>query len=161
MLAIMAMMLTTLFALQQHRHVVQTQLNMVRTEVSTQATGVATDRLEEVGSRAFDEQTKGGTAVTAAASLTALANFTGDAPNDDIDDFHGASVTRLRMGDADTLRYQVQTVVGYANAANLDQVSLIPTKFKKVTVRVWSLDLALSDTITLSQTYACGSLCNW
>lgn len=159
--AILAMMLATLFSLQQHRHVMQAQINMIRTEVATQATGVATDRLEEIGAKAFDEQTKGGTTLTAATSLTGPANFILDTPGDDIDDFHNTQVTRYRTGDADTLSFQVETSISYVNSTNLYQESVTPTKFKKATVRVWSLNLALPDTITLAQTYACGSACDW
>lgn len=159
LLAILALMLATMFAVQQQRHTGFTRLSMIRAEISTQSTGVAVDRLEEIGSMAFDEATVGGTAVSL-ANLTAGPPFQLDAPGNDIDDFHGVSVDTFRVAGLDTLRFRVQSVVAYADPEDVGKVVTGPTSMKKATVKVYSLDIAAPDTITLSQSYACGSWCN-
>ena len=161
MLSILALMLATMFAVQQQRHTAYTQLSMIRGEISTQSTGVAVDRLEEIGSMAFDEATVGGNSVASAALLTSGAPFSADSPGNDIDDFNGVAVDTFRIAGMDTLRFRVQSRVRYANPNDVGQEVGGPTKVKKATVRVYSLDIVAPDTITLSQSYSCGRRCNW
>jgi len=159
------MMVATLFAFQQQRNIMQTRLQMVRSEVATAATGVAVDRLEEIGAVAFDDATKSEDKVFSPAGLTSMPTFTDDAPPvDDIDDFNGSFVQRFRVYAGDTLWYGVETTVRYASEAQPDIVVLDPmlrTKFKKATVKVYSQNVARVDTISLSQSFSCGSMCDW
>lgn len=165
MLALLAIMMAALFSLNQQRGIMQTRMNMMRNEVASAATGVAVDRLEEVRSMAFDEATKGEDKVISSTALTSKATFTDDAPPiDDVDDFDGSYVKRYRVWMGDTLWYGVETDVVYALETQPDTpVTDINTrtKFKKTSVKVYSLDIAKVDTITLSQSFSCGSKCNW
>ncbi len=165
LLALAAMMMATLFALNQQRGIMQTRMSMMRNEVATAATGVAVDRLEEVRSMAFDEATKGEGKIFSSTELTSKPTFTDDAPPiDDIDDFDGSSVERFRVWMSDTLRYGVETVVAYAEEGSPDTPISDPnqrSKFKKATVKVYSLDVEHVDTVSISQSFSCGSKCAW
>lgn len=164
LLAIAAMMVATLFAYQQQQNVIQTRMQMMRNEVETGATGVAVDRLEEIRIMAYDEATKGETKISSPGSLTPAPDFKLDSPADDIDDFDDSYVKRFREYAGDTLWYGVQSVVRYADESNPDDTMPAthpPTKFKKATVRVYSLTMAKTDTITISQSFSCGSKCDW
>lgn len=158
------MMIATLFAFQQQRNVMETRLQMVRNEVETAGTGVAVDRLEEIRIMAYDEATKGEDKLSTPNSLTFVAQFTSDSPADDMDDFDGSYVERFRTYAGDTLWYGVESTVRYADEIAPDNalgVAHQPTKFKKATVRVFSLNVAKTDTIAISQSYSCGSKCEW
>ena len=165
LLALVAMMTAALFALNQQRGIMETRLAMMHNEVASAGTGVAVDRLEEVRTMAFDEATKGGDDIAAAAALTSKTTFTDDAPPiDDIDDFDGSYVQRFRVWSGDTLWYGVQTKVDYALESQPDTPVSDPnvrTKFKMATVTVFSLNVAKTDTISISQSFACGSRCAW
>ena len=164
LLALGAMMIATLFAFQQQQNVIQTRMQMLRNEVATAATGVAVDRLEEIRIMAYDEATKGEVEVTSPGALTAVPSFKLDSPADDIDDFDDSYVKRFRAYADDTLWYGVESVVRYASEANPEQslsTTHAPTKFKKATVRVYSLNVPKTDTIAISQSFACGSKCDW
>ena len=165
LLAIAAMMLATFFAFQQQRSVMQTRLDMIRNEFETAATGVAVDRLEEIGVMAYDDVTKGGDEVGSATLLTSAPTFLNDAPPiDDIDDFDNSVIQSYRVFAGDTMWFGVQADVQYANEAQTDQPvgdTVTRTKYKMVTVTVYSLSYANVDTIRLSQTFSCGSKCAW
>lgn len=164
LLALAAMMMATLFALNQQRGIMQTRMSMMENEVATAATGVAVDRLEEIRSMAFDDVVKGEDKAFSSSALTSKATFTDDAPPiDDIDDFDGAYVERFRVWQSDTLWFGVATVVRYADEDAPDTPVSDPnqhTKFKKATVTVSSLSTP-ADTISISQSYSCGSKCDW
>lgn len=165
MLALLAVMMAALFSFNQQRGIMQTRMQMMRNEVASAATGVAVDRLEEVRAMAFDEATKGEDKIFSSTALTSKSTFTDDAPPiDDVDDFDGSYVERFRVWLSDTLWYGVETSVVYAEEAQPDTpVADINTrtKFKKATVKVYSLDIANVDTITISQSFSCGSKCEW
>lgn len=165
MLALLAVMMAALFSLNQQRGIMQTRMNMMQNEVMSAGTGVAVDRLEEVRTMAYDEETKGEDKIFASTALTSKPTFTDDAPPiDDIDDFDGSYVKRHRVWMSDTLWYGVETSVVYALETQPDAPVAdvnTRTKFKKATVKVYSLDIAKVDTITLSQSFSCGSKCDW
>ena len=165
LLAILAIMVATLFAFNQQRIMMQTRMQMIDSEVSLQATSVAVDRLEEIGAMAYDDATKGENVISSSSDLTLKNIFTADAPPiDDIDDFDNASVTGFRMYGADTLWFAVESEIHYASEGDLSQEIEDPytrTKYKKATVLVYSLDFANPDTVRLSQSYSCGSKCDW
>lgn len=165
LLAIGAVMMATFFSFQQQRSLLETRMQMIRNEVETAATAVAVDRLAEIGAMAYDDATKGDDRIFSSTSLTARNTFTDDAPPiDDIDDFHGASVSRFRVTTGDTLWYGVESSISYANENAPDAAIVDPairTKFKKATVTVYSLNVAQIDTIRISQSFSCGSKCAW
>lgn len=160
-----ALLATMLFVFNQQRNIRHAEATMVRNEIVSQATAVAVDRLEEIGAMAFDEATKGDTRLTQAAALTSATVFTADAPPiDDIDDFDGAHVRHFRVAWKDTLWFDVHTEVVYAQESDPGEAvsgSSIRTKYKKATVHVISTDPLVADTITLSQSFSCGSKCDW
>lgn len=122
LLALLALMLTSTFALQQSRHTLHTEMNMVRQEASTHARGVASEVFAEVASLAFDEATRAAEGTVPVAELTPEPFEEGKAFDDatDIDDVHRMLphlVTRkvARPGGAfATLTFAVTATVDYA-----------------------------------------------
>lgn len=161
MLAILAMALATLVSVNQLRNSARTRMNMIRHEISSQATGVAVDRLDEIASMEFDENTIGGTLLTSAAELTAGPPFAPDTPANDIDDFHAVTIDTFRVAGEHKLYFRVESAVTYADESNPNVPVAGPTKMKKATVRVYSLTIPNPDTLRISQTFACGSSCTW
>ncbi len=114
------------------------------------ATGIGQSVLEEVKTRAFDENTIT-SAVTGANLLTSAGSLGKDLGEltvnlfDDIDDFNGYSrvVSTSRLGD-----YTVRTVVNYVDPANPSNVSLVPTYAKNV--GVWVTNTYLTDSLYLN-----------
>ena len=171
MLAILSMVVTTLFAFNQHRSVLSTRLNMVREDMAIRSTGVAVDILEEIGSMPFDEATRD-KVINTSSELTQLERLDihgrntefsiADSSNArDIDDFNGRFLDRARTLKGKNIGFRAESVVSYINPTdNTTEVSY-PTKLKKVTIKVYSTDIARPDTIFLSQLYACGSRCGW
>lgn len=161
MLALVAMMVATLFAVQQHRNVLHMRMQQIDNEVATATTAVAMDRLENIGAHAFDEVLEDSTQITSANSLTPESEFTTDDPDNDIDDFDQAEKDLMYVIDADTLWFRSYSTVSYASENDPEQEVNTPTKSKKATVRVYCTTVAHSDTVELSRTYSCGSGCTW
>ncbi len=97
------------------------------------------------------------------AKLTTPANFgpNQDMANDDVDDFDGALQDIYRRVGTDSLGFRVESYVTYASENDPSQGVTGPTKYKKVTVKVYSLDLADADTVQIAQTLSCKNACNW
>ena len=161
-LAFMAIYVFSLLILTQQRTSVRAQVGAIKNTIGILANGVATERLERVASLDFDQATRDNNAVFGSAALTATSDFgpVQDKAGDDIDDFHDTAVTFERGFAGDTLRFQAETSVYYVQDANLI-ASASPTKYKMIDVRVYSLDVALADTIRLSRVKACKSSCQW
>lgn len=162
------MVLTTMFAVNQHRSVLSTQLGMVRQDLSLRSTGVAADVLDEIGAMSFDEATKT-EAVSDPDLLTSLPlqlglgyedifQETGGA--DDLDDFNGLTLERVRTHGDVTLSFKLKPTVNYVTSDGSTTVDYV-TKYKKVTIEVIPQDYTFADTIRVSQVYACGSRCDW
>ncbi len=175
MLAILSMVVTTLFAFNQHRNVLSTRLNMVREDMAIRSTGVAVDILEEIGSMAFDESTRD-KVVASASELTYVPRIDLNSLNlmeetnessvesggtNDIDDFNGAVIERNRTLNEKNIGFRAQAVVRYVDPIDKSTEVSYPTKLKKVTIKVFSTHIARPDTIYLSQLYSCGSRCGW
>lgn len=172
--AIVAMMVVSLFAVHQQRNALRVQLNMIDSEVATVASGVAVERLEEIGALAFDQNTRGGTLVDSPGDLTPASEFGEgyDRPVDDLDDFNGSVKEILRpLGGVDTLRFDATTEVEYVRESDTSLASSVPTKYKRVKVtvtvkgagmdRLYSSDGLAQRTVTLSQLFSCKSACQW
>ena len=165
------MVLTTMFAVNQHRSVINTQLGIVRQDISLRSTGVGQDLLDEIGSMAFDEATKDD-AATDPNQLTSLpmsdqgelgdelGMFQETGGADDLDDFSGLSLERTRTHGETTLGFMARPKVNYVLADGTTMVDYV-TKFKKVTLDIVSTDYAFGDTVRVSQVFACGSRCSW
>lgn len=169
------MVITTLFAFNQHRNVLNTRLNMVREDMAVRATSVAVDIIEEIGSMAYDEATRDNVVGSSSyltslstISLSTLSGLTSSLQQDqesggtnDIDDFNGAVMQRTRTLNGKTLTFRAESVVTYIDPADKTTEVSYQTKLKKATIKVYSMDLARPDTIYLSQIYSCGTRCNW
>lgn len=175
----MAMVVATMFAHNQHRSMLTTQMSLIRQDVSVRATGVAVDAMEEISVMAFDDATKNGP-ITDATLLTALPIITDDnrlylletayeivggeqdesGGADDVDDFNLRTLTRTRSHSGSLLSFDVMPSVHYVDSDGATPVSY-PTKMKRVTVDVVSTDFEFSDTIRLTHVVSCGSRCAW
>ncbi|NNE47559.1 MAG: hypothetical protein HKN37_12970 [Rhodothermales bacterium] len=176
MLAVLSMVVTTLFAFNQHRNVLSSRLNMVREDMAIRSTGVAVDVLEEIGSMSFDEATRD-KVISSSSELTAVQrldihNLTGGLENtqetslesggvNDLDDFNGATIERSREVNGTNIGFRAESVVSYVDPTDNTTEVDYPTKLKKVTIKVYSLNIARPDTIYLTQLHACGSRCGW
>jgi hypothetical protein len=167
MLAVLSMVVTTLFAFNQHRNVLSTRLNMVREDMAIRSTGVAVDVLEEIGSMSFDEATRD-KIVSSSSELTSLygtiegeTNSIESGGTNDIDDFNGATLDRYRELKGQNIGFRAEASVSYVDPSDNSTAVTYPTKLKKVTIKVYSTNIARPDTIYLSQLYACGSRCSW
>lgn len=162
LMAILAMVVTSLFAFGQHRSVLTSRLNMINQEVALRSTSVAVNMLEEIGSLAFDEATKD-SEIFSSADLTELTSEPAElesAQADDIDDFNNiertVTLTR-RLGD---LNFIGRSTVRYVNSDGTPS-PMVQTKYKELTVVVKSADIATPDSVYISKIISCGSRCNW
>ena len=162
-LALLAMMTATLFAVNQQRNVLKMRYNQIENEVGMATTSVAMDRLESIGAHAFDEHVVSADSsdLSSPNELTLESEFTADSPSNDIDDYDGSEKDLYFVLDADTLWFRAFSTVSYADEDDPEQEVDMRTKLKKATVRVYSLTIPYPDTIRLSRTYSCGTACNW
>jgi hypothetical protein len=171
--AIIAMMVMSLFAMQQQRHALRSQMDMIDQEINTIASSVATERLEEIGSKAFDEATAK-EIITSKDELSPKSEFgkNKDAnTTNDMDDHDGTEVTIVRTIGGSDLAFTTTATVDYTEDGNLDLPSANRSKYKIVTVTVtvnegldeslYSTEGLARKTITMSQTYACNSSCQF
>ena len=64
---------------------------------------------------------------------------------------------------SDTLTFRTETWIVYADENDPAQnaATSTPTKFKKVILKVYSLDLPDADTVRVSQSISCKDACSW
>ncbi len=164
LVAVVAMALASLVAFQQHRSVLEQRMNAVRSALSVGATAVASDKLEEVGAKAFDEATRLGT-IDNVADLTDFVSGAGQlaesAAFDDIDDFDGIVTSEIRTVKGKDLVFTARTEVSYVSDVDGQSEVGYPTKLKKVTVFVVPAEITVPDTIRVSEIIACGERCRW
>ncbi len=162
MFVILALMVLSLYVYHQRRTTIQMQETMVQSAVEVIGNGIAVERLSRIRSMSFDQATKG-IFIDVPAKLTVPAYFgpNQDMANDDVDDFDGVLQDIYRVVGTDSLGFRVASSVTYASETDPSQAVTGPTKYKKVTVKVYSLDLADADTVRISQTLSCKSACNW
>lgn len=166
MLAILAMMLFSLFAVQQQEKVYYTQSIMIRQAVTAMLNGAAVERLEEISSKGFDQATVDNETLIAASQLASdITDFgpgNDHTAEDDVDDFHTAVDTLYRSIGADSLGFMVSSQVDYAATTNPSQPasSGTKTKYKLVTVTARSVELPNLE-VTISRSISCGSACQW
>ena len=180
MLAIVAIGIVTFLSLQQSRHAILTQTEKVDIEITTMATQVGIDRLNEMRSLAFDEATKGDRNASPGemANLLPLSSdpehlfdsfrerqeahsSVPDAADDDLDDFDAVTYSVSKTALQGTVRFSIDSVVGYVQDTDSGTASAVPTGFKKVVIRVTALGIQPTASVTLSQLYSCGTRCVW
>ena len=162
--AMMALFLFSFLILTQQRTAVQAETSAVRGSVALLANGVATERLDQVTALGFDQATVDNISISSASALTSRHDFGPniDKAGDDLDDFDGTTVSVARGMGSDTLHFRAETSVYYVQDADphAGVKSSTPTKHKKVSVRVYCLDV-VADTVQLSMVKACKSSCTW
>ena len=163
--AIIALVLLSLFVFQQRRSTIRMQHTMVNNAVAVVAHGVAVERLSKIRSMSYDQATASDTYIDSASELTPPEEFgpSQDVENDDADDFHGAAIDVGRVVGGHTLNFRVESTVQYADedAPDTPRTDNTRTRYKKISVRVYSLDVAEADTIEIAQTVSCKNACNW
>ena len=167
MLAILAMMMFSLFAVQQQEKIYFAQNTMIRQAVSAMLNGAAVERLEEIGSKGYDQAIVDNEILITSSQLASPSTEFGPGfdhtPEDDIDDFHTAVDTLYREIGADSLGFIVESTVEYASEADPSQPapSGVRTKYKLVTVTARSvLQYEIPDA-QVSRSVSCGSACQW
>jgi hypothetical protein len=166
MTGILAMIIFTLFAVQQQEKIFLTQNSMVRQAISGMLNGAAVERMDEIGSKAFDQAISDNEILTSTGELSATSVFgpgSDHTAEDDLDDFHAATDTLYRGIGADSLAFVVYSEVTYAQESNpeLDAVSGTRTKYKKVVVTARSLTMPELPEIEVQRSFSCGSACQW
>ena len=168
LLAFLAVLMISLYSVNQQRSLMHAQNNGYAREIETAATDLALSKLAEISRLAFDEQDVGGANVirTDVDSLTAVSYLGPDgsevspddlyAPYDDVDDYHDfqADIDHILNGEAFAFRLDVR--VEY-----VDGVTAVsyPTLAKRVTVRVRCDEHAgLPVDVTLGRTLTPASL---
>jgi hypothetical protein len=166
MLAVLAMMIFSLFAVQQQEKVFFAQNAMIRQAVSAMLNGAAVERLEEIGSKGYDQAIVDNETLTGSGQLSSSTYDFGPGndhtPEDDIDDFDTAVDTLYRAIGTDSLGFVVESTVVYADELNPETAAASGsrTKYKLVTVTARSLLAGLPD-VTVSRSVSCGSACQW
>lgn len=164
LLALFALACATYYTTTRQRTIVEDQIRLVENEVELIGASVAVDRLEEISGMNFDQNTVGDVRLTAASALTpvnGLGKIGEPADNNDIDDFHAAADTLVRIAGGSTLRFRVYTTVAYGLEASPETASTTPTKVKTVTATVQSLDVKVPGTVMLRRSFTCGAECSW
>ncbi len=161
LVAVIAMALASLVSFQQHRSVLQQRMNAIRGNLAVGATAVATDKLDEIGSKAFDESTVAGPIT----SITQLKPIVGSgslpAVMNDISDFHRLTQTETRRTNDLESSYRVDTNVYYVSEADGATKVGYSSRLKMVTVTVVPEGIVRPDTIRVSEVLSCADSCRW
>ena len=166
MLAFLAMMMFSLFAVQQQEKVYLAQQTMIRQAVTTMLNGASVERLEEIGSKDYDQAVADNETLSSSAELSSLDPDFGPGNDhtaeDDLDDFHTAVDTLYRAVGTDSLGFVVESEVVYASEFDPEQPAAPGTKTKYKLVTVTARSLTLPDLeVQISRSFSCGSACQW
>lgn len=122
--AVLALALISFLAFQFQRHLSNSRMLMMRSEVQLIASGVGTEYLDEVGTASFEE----------------------------IAGHNGAVSTNLVILETDTLSFDLTTSVSYVEKQGNAFVSTLDeTDYQEVRVMIQGL---LSSTVTMSRIYS-------
>lgn len=166
MLAILAMMIFSLFAVNQQERVYVAQKAMIRQTVTVMLNSASVERLEEISSKGYDQATVDDETISSSAELSSSTSGFGPGTDhtaeDDLDDFHTAIDTLYRAVGTDSLGFVVVSEVAYASEANPAELAAAgtKTKYKLVTVTARSLTMPELE-VTISRSCSCGSACQW
>jgi hypothetical protein len=166
MTGILAMIIFTLFAVQQQEKIFLTQNSMVRQAISGMVNGAAVERMDEIGSKDYDQSVSDNETLTSSAQLSASSGFGPGADHtaeDDLDDFHAATDTLYRGIGVDSLGFVVYSEVYYASESDPEQAAGVGerTKYKKVVVTARSLTIPDMPEVEVQRSFSCGSACQW
>lgn len=160
--ALLALALGSTLVMQQSTQAARSERMADGHEVAASAADAAAARLAFVSTLAFDQATVAGRATALGQLTPAIAPYVAggaDTPGDDIDDFHRTTATVARAVDSGTVSFSLLTTVQYVSEADGDTASLVPTRFKKVTVTATAANVPGQAAVTLSQLYQCGTRC--
>ncbi len=158
------MALASMVTFQQHRSVLTQRMISIRSQITVEATAAATDRMEEITSRAFDEAVLT-SAINSQVLLTSFVSGAGQlgesADMNDVDDYDGAVAEDVRTTNGKTLRFRTRARVSYVSETDGQTPVGYMTRLKKVWVESVPLDVTPADTIRVSEVVACGDRCQW
>ncbi len=160
LIAVIAMAMASLVSFQQHRSVLEQRMNSIRGSLAVRSTAVATDKLEEIGAKAFDQATVTG-AIASSALLNPITEVSIASVLDDVNDYHGLIQDEKREVNGVESSFEVRTLVAYVSEMDGQTTVGYPTRLKKVTVKVVPDGLARPDTIRISEVLSCGVRCAW
>lgn len=181
LLALLALSVGSLIMFNQQRARVHSHKNMIHHEVELAATGAAMHILEMAGSRSFDEATTPEALFAAGAIAPPMTPAAFTAPSgfgaqgrgsegcdliqpfrtpacNDVDDLHGLTdvPVRINLSGGHHLAFTASLTVTYVTGVGSETPSLVPTNYKRVTLRLRSPHFAdgTRDILQLSRVIA-------
>ena len=147
-IALGALMIITLIAVNQQRNSIILQEKVYLREMENMVSDLGKKRLEEIlNQTAFDESRVGVTSLDTDVSTLTESGSLGPEPGenkvalyDDVDDYHGYQETISHNISADTLSMIVNYSVRYVEPSNPSITSLTPTLSKELRISVQSRD---------------------
>jgi len=144
LLAVVAILAFSLFALNQHQAQKHIEQLAIVSEIELAATDTARDQLMMLARFAFDEADVGSsdlrTDVTGLSPIGPDAGETDESLYDDIDDFHNFVDTLSVDWHGQPMEMVVTAEIRYVNANDPDQTSSVPTMAKELAVTVGESD---------------------
>ncbi len=151
MLTILALILLSVLVMRMNTSNLTTSSALMDTKFGLLATSVAQSEIEEITSKAFDQNTISAAAKSYSDLSTVLgpdSGETNDSLYNDVDDYNGYTRYDSTMPSA---VFKIQDSVCYVSQNNLDSYSSTPTWLKKIMVTVTSP--SMQDTIRVSTIY--------
>ena len=157
LLALLALSLSSLVVFNQQRLQMRAQTQMVSNELSLAGSGLASDIMEMIGARSFDEAStpekihEAGAVPESPSLFTSISKIESETPEskdcdllnpseecDDLDDVHGvtAETYSILLAEGRQLDFKVSTAVAYVTDAEGAIESDVPTRHKKVTIEL-------------------------
>ncbi len=140
LLTVVAILVFSIFALQQHESNKRLEQVAIGSEVELAATEVAREQLIAITSLAYDEADVGSTALrTDETGLSAIGPDSGESSSsqyDDLDDFHGHEQNFSVDWHGSALDFTARSEVRYVDPATPSNTSTNPTLAKEVVVIV-------------------------
>ena len=161
LLALLALSLSSLIVFNQQRLQMRAQTQMVSNELALAGSGLASDIMEMIGARSFDEAStpekidKASAIPESPLLFTSATEVATQKPGskdcdllvptekcDDVDDVNGVKNARysIMLAEGRALDFEVSTTVVYVTDAEGGVVSDLPTLHKKVTIEVRSVN---------------------
>lgn len=141
-LALAAILIFSVYALNRHRADAGTEQTGVSADIENAAAALAGERLHEIERRTFDEADVGRegarskpNGLTHRNSLGPDLSETNEASFDDIDDFHGRATARTAVRGGQTLQFRDSVSVRYIDPSN-PSATPVRAMAKEVTVTV-------------------------
>ena len=154
MLSLGALIFLSVIILNVNSNQLSTEETMINSKLGLIAVSLATSYLEEANARAFDLATVDNfvTDLNTLTSPSSLGPAGGEYyPNyNDFDDYNGLN----RVDDVDDVPFNVKCTVVYVNATSPDTKSSNKTWNKKLTVKIYTANELMQDTIEVSSIFS-------